>query len=129
MTKSEAIELRSMMKIGSNNGSTQQSSTTSIMHSTSLSDLTDDVEMNFYPHFIRQIQNSVTISDNLNFRTGRSAQVARALIHKSDILEAREKNQMSLNRGKELKAKLDKAKKLTAMLNFKSFGCKMVRIH
>ena len=125
MTKSEAIELRSMMKIGSNNGSTQQSSTTSIMHSTSLSDLTDDVKMNYDPHFVRQIPNSVTIFDKLNFRTGRSAQVARALIHESDILEAREKNQKSANRGKELKAKLDKAKKLTAMLNFKSFGCKI----
>ena len=125
MTKSEAIELQSMMKIGSTiNGSTQQSSTTSIMHS-SLSDLTDDVEMNYDPHFIRQIPNSVTISDKLNFKTGRSAQVARALIHESDILEAREENQKSANRGKELKDKLDKAKKLTAMLNFKTFGCKI----
>ena len=95
------------------------------MHSTSLSDLTDDVEMNYDPHFIRQIPNSVTISDKLNFRTGWLAQVARALIHESDILEAREENQKSANRGKELKAKLDKAKKLTAMLNFKTFGCKI----
>ena len=124
MTKTESIELRSMRKIESSL-STQQSSTTGIIHSTSLSDLTDDIEMNYDPYFLQRIPNSVTVSDKLNFRIGRSAHVARALLHESDILEAREDNQKNANKGKEAREKLEKAKKLTAMLNFKSFGCKI----
>ena len=82
--------------------------------------------MNYDPQFIRRIPSTVVaLKDKLNFKTGRSAHVARALLHESDILEARERNQKSARQGKEAKEKLDKAKKLTTMLNFKSFGCKI----
>ena len=103
----------------------QQSSTSGILYSTSLSDLSDDIEMNYDPHFIRRIPNSVSVSDKLNFRTGRSAHIARALLHEADILHAREENQKNANKGKEAKMKLERAQKLTAMLNFRSFGCKI----
>ena len=140
MTESESMELQSMMKSHPIN-STQQSSTVSVtngngsstntmmlsIHTTSLSDLTDDgLEMNYDPQFIKPIPSTVvSLKDKLNFKTGRSAHVARALLHESDILEAREQNQKSAIKGKEAKEKLDKAKKLTAMLNFRSFGCKI----
>ena len=61
-----------------------------------------------------------------NFTTGRTAHAARTLLnHESDILEVWEKNKMNFGNGKEAKLKLEKAKKLTSMLNFKSFGCKI----
>ena len=141
MTNSEIIKLDTMLKDGNSTiatGSlTQQSSTGSandvstMMICTNniyLSDLTDydGLGMNYNPTFIRQIPKTViALKDKLNFQTGRSAHVARALIHESDILEAREKNQMSATKGKEAKAKIEKAKKLSAMLNFKAFGCKI----
>ena len=141
MTDSETMELQSMLKTNSTSSLvpkfTQQSSTKSIngsattmmisTHATSLSDLTDDgLVMNYDPQFITQIPSTaVALKDKLNFRTGRSAHVARALLHESDIVEARERDQQSAKKGKEAKEKLEKAKKLTAMLNFKSFGCKI----
>ncbi len=42
-----------------------------------------------------------------------------------NLLEAQEKNKMKAEKGKYAKLKLEKVKKLTAMLNFKSFGCKI----
>ena len=135
MTNSEIMELRSMLEVKSTSStattnSTQQSTESTMMirtNNTSLSSLTDDgLDMNYDPKFIARIpQTVVTLKDKLNFKTGRSAHVARALIHESDILEARERNQMSANKGKEAKAKIEKAKKLSAMLNFKAFGCKI----
>ena len=141
MTDSEIMELWSILKddsISQTANSTQQSSTESIndnssnsmiihTNNTSLSDLTDDgLEMSYNPKFIKRVPKTVVaLKDKLNFKTGRSAHVARALIHESDILEAREKNQMSAIKGKEAKAKIEKAKKLSAMLNFKAFGCKI----
>ena len=141
MTDSEIMELWSMLKDDSTSqtaNSKQQSSTESIndnnsnsmmIHTniTSLSDLTDDgLEMNYDPQFIKRVPKTVVaLKDKLNFKTGRSAHVARALIHESDILEVREKNQMNAMKGKEAKAKIEKAKKLSAMSNFKAFRCKI----
>jgi len=132
MTISESIELQSMIKNKSSIATicshTQQSSSTpgiSPIKSTSLSELTDDQEMNYNPYYIQQVPQTVTISSKLNFTTGRAAHVARTLLHESDILEARQKNKTNVEKGKEAKAKLHKAKKLTAMLNFKTFGCKI----
>ena len=139
MTNSEIMELQSMLKVKSSSStatnSTQQSSTESIntnntmmicTNNTSLNSLTDDgLDMNYDPKFITQIPQTVVALRGINFKTGRSAHVARALIHESDILEAREKNQMSADKGKQAKLKIEKAKKLSAMLNFKAFGCKI----
>ncbi len=71
-------------------------------NNTSLNDLTDDrLEMNYNPKFITWIHKTITtLKDKLNFKIGRSAHVAKVLINKSDILEAREKNQMSVNKEK-----------------------------
>ena len=96
-----------------------------MLNSTSLSDLTDDVEMNYDPFYLNQIPNTVTVSTKLNFKTGRAAHVARTLLHESDLLQAREENKRKAKQGKEIREKLEKAKKLTAMLNFKTFGCKI----
>ena len=133
MTMSESIELQSMIKTKSSIATicshTQQSSSTpgiSLIKSTSLSELTDDQEMNYNPYYMQRIpQTVVTISSKLNFTTGRAAHVARTLLHESDIFEARQKDKTNVQKGKETKSKLEKAKKLTAMLNFKSFGCKI----
>ena len=135
ITTSESIELHSMMKNKSSTTTTvcshtQQSSFTpgiSIINTASLSELTDDQEMNYDPFYIqRGVPNTVvTVSSKLNFTTGRAAHVACTLLHESDILEVRERNKTNAEKGKEIKNKLEKAKKLTAMLNFKSFGCKI----
>ena len=123
MTKTEMVQLRFMMKV------TQQSSTTpetSVMvNSTSLSDLTDDRDMNYDPFFLKQIPNTVTVATKLNFKTGRASHVARTLLHESDILHAREENKKNVETGKKWKEKLEASKKLSAMLNFKAFGCKI----
>ena len=96
-----------------------------MLNSTSLSDLTDDVEMNYDPFYLNQIINTVTVSTKLNFKTGRAAHVARTLLHESNLLQAREENKRKAKQGKEIREKLEKVKKLTAMLNFKTFGCKI----
>ena len=127
---SEIMELQSMLKVKSSYSSTatmnstQQLSTESInrnstntmiicTNNTSLSSLTDDgLDMNYDPKFITQIPITiVTLKDKLNFKRGRSAHVARALIYESDILKVRKMNHMSTNKGKEAKAKIEKAKK------------------
>ena len=96
-----------------------------MFNSTSLSDLTDDVEINYDTFFLKQILNIVTISSKLNNKKGRAAHVARMLLHKSDLLLARKENKRKAKQGKEIREKLEKAKKLTAMLNFKTSGCKI----
>lgn len=94
--KEDKVELESMMKVQPANSSadtlTQQSSSvaaldTSMINSTSMSDLTDDFEMNYDPTYIKRVPNTVTISSKLNFTTGRAAHVARTLLHESDILK------------------------------------------
>ena len=133
MTMSESIELQSMIKSNASLSKTicsitQQSSSTpelSMMKSTSLSELTDDQEMNYNPFYMQRVPHTVTVASKLNFKTGRAAHVARTLLHESDILEAREQNKTNVEKGKEAKIKLERAKKLTAMLNFRSFGCKI----
>ncbi len=81
--------------------------------------------MNYDPYFLNKILNAVMVSTKLIFRTGRAAHVVRTLLHKTDILHARERNQKNAEKGKQMKEKLEKAKKLTAMCNFKTFGYKM----
>ena len=124
MTKTEMVQLCFMMK-----EVTQQSSTTPdtsvMLNSTSLSDLTDDREMNYDPFFLKQIPNTVTVATKLNFKIGRASHVARTLLHESDILHAREENKKSVEAGKKWKEKLEGSKKLSAMLNFKAFGCRI----
>ena len=130
MTKTEMIHLRYMLKIQSDSSfANQQSSTTPdtsmMINSTSLSDLTDDLDMNYDPLFLKQVPNTVTVSTKLNFKAGRAAHVAQTLLHESDIIHAREENRKNAEAGKKWKEKLDKSKKLSAMLNFKAFGCKI----
>ena len=99
-----------------------------------ISDLTDEnqkattkkIPLNFDPKYLTKvITDSVIHSPKLNFSTGRAADVARRLIHDHDIREAREANLKLASKGKEAKQKLENAKKLTAMLNFNSIGCKV----
>ena len=133
ITKGEKAELVSMMKVQPAkyfaDTLTQQSLitpyTTTIINSTSMSDLTDGFEMNYDPHFLNRVPNTFTVSTKLNFKSGRAAHVARTLLHESDILEAREKNANNAKKGKEVKELLANHKKLTAMLNFRAFGCKI----
>ena len=131
ITNSEKAELWSMMKVQPAKASadtlTQQSSTTgtTIINSTSLSDITDEFEMNYDPYFMNRVPNTVTVSTKLNFKSGRAAHVAQTLLHKSDLIEAREENAKNAKKGKEVKAMLDNHRKLTAMLNFRAFGCKI----
>ena len=82
--------------------------------------------MNYDQNFIIQVPNTVVaLNVKLNLKVGKSAHIDRALIHESDILESREKNQTSAQKGKEAKEKLEKAKKLSANLNFENCGCKI----
>ena len=90
-----------------------------------MSDLTDVFEMNYDPYFLNRVPNSVTVLTKLNFKSGRAAHVARPLLHESDILEAREKNAKNAMKGKDVKELLANHRKLTAMLNFRAFGCKI----
>jgi len=61
----------------------------------------------------------------MNFKTGRSAFVVHTLLHETDLNEAREQNQKLAVNGREARKKLDGAKRLTAMLNFRNIGCKI----
>ena len=47
------------------------------------------------------------------------------MLHESDIIHTREENRKNAEKGKKWKEKLDKSKKLSAMLNFKAFVCKI----
>ena len=96
---------------------TQQSSPNpelSMIKSTSLSELTDDKEMNCNPFNMQRVPHTVTIASKLNFKTGRAAHVARILLHESDILEAHEQNKTNVEKGKEAKIKLERAKKINS---------------
>jgi len=84
--------------------------------------------MNYDPKYLTKVlPNSVcTVNRNdLNFTVGRSAEIARRLLHESDLCEAREANQKLAKQGKIARQKLETAKKLTAMLNFNNIGCKV----
>jgi len=130
MTDSENREYLSMMKLRSMSKTRSEPSM-----STSISDLTDENEVcsssrkniqpNYDPKYLTKvISDSVTVS-KLNFSAGRAAEVARRLIHDHDIREAREANKKLAEKGKVAKKKLEEAKKLTAMLNFNTIGCKV----
>ena len=119
MTDSDSLEYLSMIKSQSDQST--------------ISDLTDEntkstkkIPLNFDPKYLTKvITDSVTLTPKLNFSSGRAADVARRLIHDHDIREAREANQKLASKGREAKQKLEQAKKLTAMLNFNTIGCKV----
>ena len=46
------------------------------MTSMSMSDLTDNLEMNYDPLFMKRVPSTVTVSTKLNFKSGRAAHVA-----------------------------------------------------
>jgi len=129
MTDLENREFLSMMKLRSMSKTRFEPS----MSTSRISDLTDDNEVcrkniqpNYDPRYLTKvISDSVTISTKLNFSAGRAAEVARRLIHDHDIREAREANKKLAEKGKLAKKKLEEAKKLTAMLNFNTIGCKV----
>ena len=129
MTDLENREFLSMMKLRSMSKTRFEPS----MSTSRISDLTDDNEVcrkniqpNYDPRYLTKvISDSVTISTKLNFSAGRAAEVARRLIHDNDIREAREANKKLAEKGKLAKKKLEEAKKLTAMLNFNTIGCKV----
>ena len=142
MTDSEREELFSLMKQsqhGLNNCRTPNSiaiTTSTSQHST-ISDLTLDsssasssnVVTNYNSKYMMRTNEGTssvtTLASKMNFKTGRSAFVVRTLLHKTDLNEAREENQKLALNGREAKKKLDAAKKLTAMLNFRNIGCKI----
>ena len=132
--------LISLTELSSKERAMQQSS--SMLTASSISELTNngDIphsnksllnmknEMNYDPRYLSKVlPNSVMTMDNieLNFSVGRSADIARRLLHDSDLREAREANQKLANKGKQARNKLDAAKKLTAMLNFNNIGCRV----
>ena len=87
---------------------------------------TKKIPLNFDPKYrTKVITDSVNLTPKLNFSSGRAADVARRLIHDHDIREAREANQKLASKGREAKQKLEQAKKLIAMLNFNTIGCKV----
>ena len=100
----------------------------------SISDLTADetggiprktIEPNYDPRYLTKvISDSVTFSNklNLNFSTGRAAEITRRLRHDYDIYEAREANQQLAEKGKLARKKLENAKKLMSMFNFYTIG-------
>ena len=107
-----------------------------LLSQSTISDLTDTgnvgkitkkIQMNYDPKYLTKVlPNSLcTVGANLNFSVGRSAEVARRLLHESDLSEAREANQKLAKQGKIARQKLENAKKLTAMLNFNHIGCKV----
>jgi len=149
MTDSEKCQYHEMLKGNSSNGhvtlselsskAIQQSS--SLLTASSISESTnnEDIphsnkslnmknEMKYDPRYLSKVlPNSVMTMNNidLNFSVGRSADIARRLLHDSDLREAREANQKLANKGKQARNKLDAAKKLTAMLNFNNIGCRV----
>ena len=67
----------------------------------------------------------MTLATKMNVKIGRSAFVARTLLHEGDLNEAREINWTFALKGKEAMKKLEHEKKLTGMLNFRSIGCQI----
>ena len=130
MTESESKSFASMLK---GNGVDDDRSDSMDHHSTinltvsEISDITaDSVEMNYDSKYLQRIPNTVTVASKLlNFESGRSALVAQTLLHEADLLKAREANKLKVRKGKETQEKLDKAKKLTAMLNFNHISCEV----
>ena len=134
MTDSEHFEYQSMLKMNSNDTPMNNILSEASMK-TLISDLTDansgvldrkHIEPNYDPRYLTKvILDSVTISKQLNFSTGRAADIARRLIHDHGIHEAREANKNLTKKGKLARKKLDDAKKLTAVLNFNTIGCQI----
>jgi len=121
MTDLETVEYASMLKSPSD-----QSTISDLTDEDTGTKLSKNIPLNFDQKYLTKvITNSVSCGTNLNFSTGRAADVARRLIHDHDIREAREANQKLASKGKEAKQKLESAKKLTAMLNFNTIGCQV----
>ncbi len=125
ITESESKSFASMLK---GNGIDSEMCDSTINPTVSeISDITaDTVEMNYNSKYLQKIPNTVTVASKLlNFSSGRSALVAQTLLHEADLLKAREANKEKVRQGKDAQAKLEKAKKLTAMLNFNHISCEV----
>ena len=94
-----------------------------------VSTLTNDpaIEINYSTKYLesKMVPNTVTIASKLNYSTGRSAAVIETLLHDADLRKIREINKRKADKGKAAQEKLDAAKKLTAMLNFNTIGCRV----
>lgn len=93
-----------------------------------ISTLTNDpaIDMNYKSIYLKKkVPDTVTIASKLNFSTGRSAAVIQSLLHDADLQKVRQINKTKADKGKDAKSKLESAKKLTAMLNFNTIGCKV----
>ena len=94
-----------------------------------ISTLTNDpaIEINYNSKYLQRnvVPSTVTIASKLNFSTGRSAAVIESLLHDADLQKVREVNKKKADKGKDAKVKLEDAKKLTAMLNFNTIGCRV----
>ena len=126
MTESESKSFASMLK-GNGIDSEICDSTINPITVSEISDITaDSVKMNYDKKYLQRIPNTVTVASKLlNFTSGRSALVAQTLLHEADLLKAREANKEKVRQGKDAQAKLEKAKKLTAMLNFNHISCEV----
>ena len=93
-----------------------------------ISTLTNDpaIDMNYKSIYLKKkVPDTVTIASKLNFSTGRLAAVIQSLLHDADLQKVRQINKTKGDKGKDAKSKLESAKKLTAMLNFNTIGCKV----
>jgi len=131
MTKSESESFALMMKKSTTSDSSSNQYTTINTGSfTTISTVTNDpaiIEMNYDPSYLQKEVPStvVTFSSKLNFSSGRSAAVIETLLHDLDLKKAREENKKKVEKGKELQAKTDDVRKISAMLNFNTIGCEV----
>ena len=134
MTESESNSYALMMKSAATELSTIQEQTLSHdstinTRAETISTLTNDpaIEINYNTKYLHRkvVPNTVTISSKLNYSTGRSAAVIESLLHDVDLQKVREVNKLKAQKGKATKEKLENAKKLTAMLNFNTIGCRV----
>ena len=136
MTESESKSYAMMLKQSTATTDMPFQQQTTISHdstintaSETISTLTNDggIEMNYNSKYIQRnsVPNTVTIGSRLNYSSGRSAAVIETLLHDVDLQKVRERNKEKADKGKATKEKLDNAKKLTAMLNFNTIGCRV----
>ena len=133
MTDSEAQTHALMMKSAASNVTIQEQTLSydSTINTTveTVSTLTNDpaIEVNYSTKYLerKMVPNTVTIASKLNYSSGRSAAVIETLLHDADLRKIREINKRKADEGKAAQEKLDAAKKLTAMLNFNTIGCRV----
>ena len=61
----------------------------------------------------------------LNYSSGNSGMALDCLVHSNDIMESRERNKLNKEQGEQMKSNFEKAKSVTAMYHFNSYGCKI----